>query len=92
MAAPRLKPGATVWVRDAKSRLLFASFLVEGVIQTSTGLVGDKANLNLPTPSAFYRGRNGLSPQRVFGCSDLVAASLSHCVNLVKTQKALDCL
>mgnify|MGYP001566008397 FL=1 len=37
MGAPRLKPGATVWMRYAKSRLLFASFLVEGVIQAVTG-------------------------------------------------------
>lgn len=53
-------------MRSTKSRLLFASFLVEGVIQTTTGLVGDKANLNLPTASTFYRGRYGLSPQKVF--------------------------
>ena len=54
---------------------------VEGVIQTTTGLVGIKANLNLPTASTYYRGRDGLSPQRMFCCSDLsviLIATLYH--------------
>lgn len=53
-----------------KSRLLFASFLVEGVIQTTTGYLAFARFLS----TTFYRGRNGLSPQRVFSCIDLVAA------------------